>query len=331
MIRSNLNMRWLEIFVLVARTGSIRSVAAETGLSVSTISYHLQKLEENLGVSLINHTRRPMVPTPAGAMFLRYVEEGLRLIRRGETELTSGNPSQAREFRLGIVDDFDSEVAPALAQFLSQSMPRCTFQHHTRPSHDIVHMLRENKLDVGVATRPVSDVSGLIEFPILRDPFVLAVPADTAHSGERLIAGQTPLPFLRYSRKQIIGNLIETHLRRIRTNLPNRFELESNQSIFGMIAEGSGWAVTTPASYMRANRFQSRVKLMPFPSKGFMRTLSLFTTELYPETTAEMISNTLRRLVAHHFVEPVTDAFPWLVSEFRVLDRSAVSPQVTAG
>ena len=38
MIRPNLNMRWLEVFVLVAKTGSIRTVAAETGLSGKTIA-----------------------------------------------------------------------------------------------------------------------------------------------------------------------------------------------------------------------------------------------------------------------------------------------------
>jgi DNA-binding transcriptional LysR family regulator len=319
MQRTNLSLRWLEVFQLAAKSGSVQKVASDTGLSISTVSHHLRSLESSLGVNLLDHGRRPMVLTPAGAIFLRYVEDGLRLIRRGETELTSGNLDEARDLRLGIVDDFDSEVAPELAQFLAKAMPKCTFKHHTRPSHEIISLLVEQKLDVGVATRPVNDISGLLETPLLRDPFVLAVPAAHAISGEDLLSGAADLPLLRYSRNQIIGNLIEAHLRRIRVSPPNRFELESNQSIFGMVAEGSGWAITTPASYVRAKRFHNRVTLRPFPGKGFARTVSLFSTEVYPQAMADMIGGTMQRLINRHFVEPVTHNFGWLSSEFRTL------------
>lgn len=325
MQRTNLSLRWLEIFQLAAKSGSVQKVASDTGLSISTVSHHLRSLESSLGVSLLDHTRRPMVLTPAGAIFLRYVEDGLRMIRRGETELTSGNLEEARDLRLGIVDDFDSEVAPELAQFLAKAMPRCTFKHHTRPSHEIISLLVEQKLDVGVATRPVNDVSGLLEVPLLRDPFVLAVPAASDISGEDLLAARADLPLLRYSRNQIIGNLIEAHLRRIRVSLPNRFELESNQSIFGMVAEGSGWAITTPGSYVRAKRFHNRVRLRPFPGKGFARTVSLFSTEVYPQAMSDMIAGTLQRLIDRHFVEPVTHNFAWLSSEFRTLSGHEIS------
>jgi len=322
MQRTNLSLRWLEIFQMLAKSGSVRKVAADSGLSMSTVSHHLRSLEETLGVRLLDHSRRPMVLTPDGAVFLRYVEDGLRMIRRGETELTAGNLQEVRDLRLGIVDDFDSEVAPELAQFLAQAMPKCTFRHHTRPSHEILRLLFEHKLDVGVATRPVNDVPELIEIPVLRDPFVLAVPKAFDHAPEAFLAGDTGLPLLRYTRDQIIGALIEAHLRRVRASLPNRFELESNQSIIGMVAEGSGWAVTTAASYVRAQRFHDRISLHPFPEKGFARTLSLFSAEVYPQSMAQMIAGTMRRLIARHFVEPMTNQVPWLQPQFRLLGNS---------
>ena len=102
MQRKALSLRGLEIFQLVAKSGSVGKVAAETGLSISTVSHHLRSVEESLGVSLLNHARRPMVLTPAGSTFARYVEDGLRLIRRGEIELTSGDLSRIHELRSTI-------------------------------------------------------------------------------------------------------------------------------------------------------------------------------------------------------------------------------------
>jgi DNA-binding transcriptional LysR family regulator len=319
MQRTNLSLKSLEIFQLVAKSGSVQKVAADTGLSISTVSHHLRSLEGNLNVALLDHSRRPMVLTPAGVNFLRYVEGGLRLIRKGEVQLKSGNLAEARELRLGIVDDFDSAVAPELAQLLAGAMPKCTFRHHTRPSHEIIQLLAEDRLDVGVATRPVNDLPGLIEYPLLRDPFVVAVPAVHAAPPEEFLSGSTGLPFLRYSRTQIIGGRIEAHLRRIRVSLPNRFELESNQSIIGMVAEGSGWAITTPASYLRARRFHGRVTLHPFPGKDFARVLSLFTTEVYVQPVAEMILATLRRLIEVHFMKFALAEMPWLADSFYLM------------
>lgn len=326
MQRTALSLRGLEIFQLVAKSGSVGKVAAETGLSISTVSHHLRGVEESLGVSLLDHSRRPMVLTPAGSTFARYVDDGLRLIRRGEIELTSGDHSQTRELRFGIVDDFDNEVAPDLTRFLARAMPRCTFNHHTRPSHEIIRLLSERKLDIGVATRPITDASGLTEYPLLRDPFVIALPASSTDAPEACLAGRSKLPLLRYSRNQIIGNLIESHLRRLRVSLPNRFELESNQSIISMVADGSGWAITTPNSFLRARRFQERVTLHPFPSKGFARTLSLFTTEDYPQSVTDMIATTLRRLITRHMIEPVSTQTPWLAPSFRILGAKEGSP-----
>ena len=291
MQRANLSLRGLEVFLAVARSGSVRKVAAETGLSASTISHHLRTIEDGLGIKLLDHSRRPMVLTPAGSVFARHVEEGLRSIRRGETELIAGDLAETRELRLGIVDDFDSEVAPDLAQFLARAMPKCTFLHHTRPSHEIIRLLYERKLDVGVATHPAADISGLAEHPLLRDPFVLALPADNPPDPDALVAGRATLPLLRYSHNQVIGTLIEAHLRRSRISLPNRFELESNQSIMGMVAEGSGWAITTPTCYGRARRFHDRIMLRPFPGREFTRTLSLLTTDVYPANMAALIAN----------------------------------------
>jgi DNA-binding transcriptional LysR family regulator len=43
----------------------------EAGLSISTVSHHLRSLEAQLGVTLLNHARRPMTLTPVGAVFLK--------------------------------------------------------------------------------------------------------------------------------------------------------------------------------------------------------------------------------------------------------------------
>jgi len=320
MERSKLSLRWLEVFLMTARSGSIQDTSAESGLSASTVSQHLLNLEKHLGVNLLDHSKRPMELTPAGAIFARHVKEGVRLIRRGETELKTGNWTDAQDFRIGIVDDFDAEVAPELAQLLASALPKSRFVHYSRPSHEILKLLVDMKLDAAVATPPLESMPGLMEFRLLRDPFVIAVPADCTAAPEDLLFGQSTLPFMRYSRHQIIGSMIEIHLRRLKIQLPSRIELESNHSLMGLVADGSGWAITTPTSFYRAKRYHDRVNLLPFPTKGFARHMSLFITDVFPPGMAEVVASTLRTLITRNFVDSMIEKAPWLDGEFTVLD-----------
>ena len=319
MKKSRLSLKWLEVFQLVARSGSVQHTAQQLGLSVSTVSHHLAKLEETLGVELFDHSRRPMPVTPAGAGFLRDVDQAMRLLHRAETEAQSGPLADTRSLTLALVEDFDDEIAPELARILLAHMPGCTFRHLTRPSHEILTLLRNQDADIGVATQPQFSQPGLLETPLLRDPFVLAVPLDAAAPPEEYLTGTSPLPLLRYSQNQIIGHLIEAQLRRLRISLPNRFEFESNQSIMNMVAEGCGWAITTPACYARARRFHRQLRLVPFPGKGFSRTLSAFTPETHDHAATDTVIATLRQQIQTRAIAPTIAQLPWLEGQFCLL------------
>lgn len=322
MKKSQLSLKWLEVFQLVARGGSAQEAADMAGLSVSTVSHHLSRLEDTLGTALFDHSRRPMPLTAAGAHFLRNVDEAMRLLRQAEAEAQSGPLADTRSLTMALVEDFESEIAPELARILLAHMPDCTFRHMTRPSHEILSLLRNQDIDIGIATRPQFAQPGLTEVPLLRDPFVLAVPLSEASSPEDYLSGANPLPLLRYAQNQIIGHLIEAQLRRLRISLPNRFEFESNQSIMNMVAEGCGWAITTPACYARARRFHRQLRLVPFPGKGFSRTLSVFTPDAHEHAATATITATLRQQIQTHAIDPVIAQRPWLTDQFCLLQPS---------
>lgn len=323
MVRKSLSLKWLEVFQLISKLGSVQKVSAETGLSISTVSNHLRSLERALGVELVDHSRRPMGLTPAGTVFARHVYEGMTALKRGEAEIRSGSWQHATDLRLALIDDFDNQIAPEFFSFLSAALPRCNFRHYARPSHEIIEMIQAQKLDAGIATRPAENVEGLIEYPLMRDPFIVVLPPDFTGDVTDLIRPNPALPFLRYSRDYIIGKLIEMQLTRSKINLPNRFELECNQSVIGLVADSSGWTVTTAASYYRAHRYHKHTKVLPFPGKSFVRTVSLFTSHVYPVATSKLIHETMQDLMDAHFVEPMTTQFPWLRREFRTISGHA--------
>jgi DNA-binding transcriptional LysR family regulator len=66
----NVDPAELGLFVEVARAGGFRQAARINGKSASWLSETIRRLEERLGVRLLNRTTRSVVPTEAGARLL---------------------------------------------------------------------------------------------------------------------------------------------------------------------------------------------------------------------------------------------------------------------
>lgn len=319
--RKGLNLRWLEVFQLCARNRSLKETANETGLSISTVSHHLRSLEESLGAALFDHKRRPLVLTPKGRAFLRDIDIALRTIRKAKAEASAGDLAEASYLRLGAIEDLESDVIPDLAVHLSRQMPRCDFLYRTATSHDLIKMLRDRELDLGVATTPPDDLGDLQDMPLLRDPFVIVLPAGVAPVASEVLREGFSLPFLQFSSDLIIARQIEAQLRRVGLSLPHKFACGSNQTLMAMVAAGAGWTITTPLLFSRAKRFQPKLQLQPFPGKRFSRTLSLLSTPDCAQTVLDSVNDRLRKALQAQVIGPLVEATPWLEDQFRLLDQ----------
>ncbi len=316
----DLSLKWLELFQICAQKGSLQAASKETGLTISTVSHHLRNLEDHLGVELFNHTRRPMVPTPKGRAFLRNIDDALHLIRKAKAEASAGSITEASYLRFGTIEDFDSDIIPELAVYLFASMPACDFMFHTDSSHAIIDMLRDRQLDLGISTTPSERMRDLQDRPLLRDPFVIALPKVSDESLADIVEGRTKLPFLRYSSNLYIARQIESQLRRMGISASQRFECSNNQTMMSMVSAGAGWTITTPLLYSRAKRFQSKLRVHPFPGKSFARTLALVATPDCSRSVIELVDTKTRSLISDRIIAPLHADIPWLADSFKLVE-----------
>ncbi|MEM1163677.1 MAG: LysR family transcriptional regulator [Pseudomonadota bacterium] len=312
------SLQVLEAFEHVARLGSMQAAAQELGMSVSTVSHHVARLEAQLGAVLIDRSSRPFSLTREGREALHHLSQGLQHLRRATSETAIGGFLGARSLRIGIVDDLESNVAPDLAVVLAGRMPRARLSITTIPSHEAPDLLRKGLLDLAVASETADRAQGILADPIVSDPFVLAAPSDVSGDPATLMASGDSLPFLRFNAEHLIGRQIEAHLARNRVSLPNRFAFDSVQSILAVIANGDGWSMITPLGYVRARRYAGRVRLHPLPIPAFARRVSLMSVEAFERPIARAIAGLLRDSVQRAAVVPVRAEYPWLSGAFSI-------------
>jgi len=309
---TNVSTRALEVFATLASTGSLQDTARALGMSASTASQQIRKLEAALGYTLIDHARRPLEPTQAGYTYLVHVREALGHLRQGAIAASLTDLASLQRLRLGIIDDFDSEVSPRLIATLVRTLARCELSLLTAPSNHILTELAAGTLDFGVAARPDETSGGIVEAPLLRDPFVIAVPRGKLSGPPSSLQELAELPFLRYGEQHFLGRQIAAELAWRRLTLPGRISLDSNQAMFGLIAAGEGWTITTPLGFSSARRFRNRVELHPLPFTGFTRVISLYRADGWSDDVLAIIAGSLRESLRERIVEPNIASRPWL-------------------
>lgn len=320
MLPKGVTLRGLEVFEALASTGSVAGAASLTGLSQPAVSQQIRNLETALGLDLIDHGRRPMRLTQAGESFRTRAEAALGQLRLAQTELTTMDLTHLSALSLGLIDDFDNDLTPRLVTILAKNLTKCRFKLITAPSLEITEAILENRLHIAVAAASGTVMPGVIEYPLIRDPFIVVAPRGHLQGAPKSLSDLGPLPFLRYDRAQLIGQQIDRHLLQHQLAFPERFEVGSHVALMAMVARGIGWAVTTPLGFMRAGRFHNDVVAFPMPTEPFSRSIALYAGADWAGPVPQDIARTVGRLVQSQMIEPALDQLPWLAGAFRVLD-----------
>lgn len=310
----------VEVFVATVEAGSISVAADRLSTSASTVSQQLSNLEGALGARLVDRSGRPLKPTPAGRLFLRRCQRILSEAAQARAELAVHDLSQLARLRLGMIEDLDAEVTPRLLTTLAAELPGCQFRLETGYSLHLANALDGRDLDMVVAADLDLGADWAEVHSLMREPFLLAAPKgrfDAAPTRRDLL----DMPMIRYSVRQIMGRQIEAHLAREHFEPPHRFELDSYHAIMALVADGAGWAMTTPLGYMRARRFHGAVDLLPSPFAPLSRDLVLMARK----DTLDDLPGRVAALVAGFLQAEIVDAcladMPWLKGHLVVHGR----------
>ena len=170
-----MNLDQLQTFLLLARCGSFTRAAAELHLSQPAVSRHIQKLERELGVTLLTRRRGRVELSPAGERVRSYAEEVVGGHVRLLADLGEQPSRLAGELRIVASTTPGEFLVPGLVSAFTTSHPRVSPRIQIADSTEVVAQLRSRNADVGFSgvKLPGRD---LVHRPIATDEIVLAVP-----------------------------------------------------------------------------------------------------------------------------------------------------------
>lgn len=174
-----MNIRAIQYLVTLAEVRHFSKAAELCYVSQPTLSTQIRKLEEELGVQLVERSPRQVMLTRVGEEIVERARtilgevEAMRAIARRSRDPHSGT------LRLGIFPTLAPYLLPHVIPELRRQFPRLTLRLFEEKTEDLLAMLDQGRLDAGLLALPVAD-DRLVTRQLFEEPFVVAMPEQHA-------------------------------------------------------------------------------------------------------------------------------------------------------
>jgi len=149
----------LEYMVAVDTYRHFVLAAEKCFVTQPTLSMQLQKLEDELGIKLFDRTKQPVIPTEIGARIIAQARVVLREAERIQQMINSEKNVMTGELRIGIIPTLAPYVLPTLFKQMREKYPQLELVIKETITEEIIHELKNNRLDCGLVVTPLKDVS----------------------------------------------------------------------------------------------------------------------------------------------------------------------------
>ena len=170
---NNLNLKQLETFVTVAEKGSFTKAANALYMAQSTVSNHIQQLEESLGLILfVRDMKRNISLTPDGNRIYQFAKEILLRCSELEETILENKKSQ---LIIGASTVPTESILPELIHKFIKTHPNCRFVVKNGDSDQIQRMLTDGEISIGFVGTSDNHQEIIYE-KITEDRFVMITP-----------------------------------------------------------------------------------------------------------------------------------------------------------
>ncbi|MES2104355.1 MAG: LysR substrate-binding domain-containing protein [Pseudomonadota bacterium] len=281
-----MELRHLRYFVTVAEELHFTRAAERLHIGQPPLSQQIQALEEEIGVQLLERSKRWVRLTPAGKSFLEDARKILALSEQAPQTARRASRGEIGELRIGFTPSTPfTEIFPVVINLFRKQFPQVTLGLREMPTMRQLAAIEERQLDLGFIRPTEVDVGKAISLTILsNDPLLLVMPV------KHRLAKRISIPF-----KELAGESFVMYPHHAGTGLSRQVqrlcreagfepqivqEAQEASTIIGLVAAGCGISIL-PESFRKIHLNGVAYR----PMAGAASSTSLMLAKLADENT----------------------------------------------
>jgi LysR family hydrogen peroxide-inducible transcriptional activator len=170
-----MNLKDLKYLVALADTGHFGKAAERTFVSQPTLSAQLKKLEQYLGVKLVERQPKNVQLTEVGKQIVvrarRMLDESDEIVAlaRNNTDPFAG------KLKLALIPTIGPYLLPRVMQKLRKALPHLGLMLYEHQTEALLKRLRDGEIDLGIMALPIAQ-DGLESRQLYEEAFTVALP-----------------------------------------------------------------------------------------------------------------------------------------------------------
>ena len=154
---------------------SFAKAAVNCFVTQPTLSMQIQKLEEDLGVTLFDRSKKPVATTDIGRQIVDQAKVLLNEAGR-ISEIIQLNKGEIKgQFRLAFIPTIAPSIIPRFLKDFTELYPDLELHITELQTEIILDQLKKGLIDAAVVATPL-EAEGVIEKPLYNEPFMGFVP-----------------------------------------------------------------------------------------------------------------------------------------------------------
>jgi len=170
-----IELRHLRYFIAVAEELHFRRAAERLHIAQPGLSQQVQALEEQLGVQLLERSRRRVQLTFAGTTLLEEGRRVLALLERAEALTGLAGRGEVGHLTIGVIRSATYKILPNILREYKHRYPKVKLVVRDMVSAVQIECLRRGEIEVGIVRAPVT-TEGLVATTLGQDQVAIVMP-----------------------------------------------------------------------------------------------------------------------------------------------------------
>lgn len=181
-----MNLQELRYLVAIAEHRHFGRAAEACNVSQPTLSSQIKKLEDELGVTLLERTNKRVDITMVGSQILAHAQRALSEAAQMEAVARAARDPLMGPLKLGVIPTVAPYLMPLILKPLRQGYPGLTIELWEDQTRALVEGLRNHRLDAAILATETG-APEITEIELYDEPLLAALPLNHRLSGAKKI------------------------------------------------------------------------------------------------------------------------------------------------
>ncbi|HUA97009.1 MAG TPA: LysR substrate-binding domain-containing protein [Terracidiphilus sp.] len=181
-----MNLQEIRYLVAVAEHRHFGRAAEACNVSQPTLSSQIRKLEEELGVTLLERTNKRVNLTPVGGQILVHAQRALAEAAQMEAVAQAARDPLVGPLKLGVIPTLAPYLMPMILEPLRRAYPGLTLELWEDQTRSLIDGLRNHRLDAALLATE-ADAPEVTELALFDEPLYAALPVQHRLAGQKTV------------------------------------------------------------------------------------------------------------------------------------------------